>query len=181
MGRELKRRQAKMTGKVVKNDEIKKNEGPYDDIYKLLKTFGLILLIVLAIHFFTALLITKEIEWFSKDEVKEEVTIANTILAKNTFNQSEEEYYVYFYDYDEEDSAVTNLINGMLSDSKVYKVNTSDGFNSNFVTEDEFGNSGATSVDDLKVISPTLIKISGDSIVEYYETTDVIKDFLEEK
>lgn len=183
MGRELKRKQAKRAGKIVKEEPIIKNEDPYNDIYKLLKTFGVILAIVIAIHFFTALVITKEIEWFSKDDdtEKETATVANSILAKNTFMQKEEEYYVYFYDFDEEDTSVTYLINGTLSDSKVYKVNTKDAFNSNYITEEDTGNSAATSIDDLKVISPTLIKISGDTIVEYYETSDVITNYLETK
>ena len=62
MGRELKRKQAKKEGIQLKEEQIKRNEDPYSDIYKLLKTFSIILLIVIAIHFFTALLITKEIE-----------------------------------------------------------------------------------------------------------------------
>jgi len=95
--------------------------------------------------------------------------------------QKEEEYYVYFYDFDEEDTNVTYLVNGMLSDNKVYKVNTTDAFNSNYVTEEAAGNSSATSIDDLKVVTPTLIKISGGAIVEYYETSDVITNYLENR
>jgi len=183
MGRELKRKQAKKEGKILKEEPIKKNEDPYNDIYKLLKTFGVILAIVIGIHFFTALVITKEIEWFSKDDdiEEEKPTVVNSILAKNTFMQKEEEYYVYFYDFDEEDTNVTYLVNGMLSDNKVYKVNTTDAFNSNYVTEEAAGNSSATSIDDLKVVTPTLIKISGGAIVEYYETSDVITNYLENR
>ena len=182
MGRELRRKQAKKEGKILKEKQIEINEDPYSDIYKLLKTFGIILVIILAIHFFTALIITKEIEWFSKDDDKEEiVTVANSILAKNTFTQKEDEYFVYFYDFNEEDKSVTNLVNGMLSNTKVYKVNTNDAFNSNYVTLEEVGNSSANSLDNLKVINPTLIKISGDTIVEYYETSDSIKGYLENK
>jgi len=185
MGRELKRKQAKKEGIQLKEEQIKKNEDPYSDIYKLLKTFGIILVIVIAIHFLTALLITKEIEWFSEwfgEEEEEEVTnVANSILAKNTFMQSDDEYYVYFYDFDEEDTDVTYLVNGTLTDISVYKVNTADAFNSNFVTEEDTGNSDAETLDDLKVVTPTLIKISGDTIVEYYETADGITEYLENK
>ena len=185
MGRELKRKQAKKEGKSLVEDNIKKNENPYSDIYKLLKTFGILLVIVIGIHFFTALVITKEIEWFTewfkKDEEKVPTTVANSILANDIFKQSEEEYYVYFYDFDEKDTDLTYLVNGMTENIKVYKVNTKDGFNSNYVTEEEMGNTQAKSLEELKVITPTLIKISGNTIVEYYETSDRIKEYLENK
>jgi len=185
MGRELKRKQAKVEGKNLVEEKIKKNDDPYSDIYKLLKIFGILLVIVVGIHFFTALVITKEIEWFSdwfsKDEEKPVTVVAGSILANTIFDQKEEEYYVYFYDFDEESTDLTYLVNGNLSKEKVYKVNTKDGFNSNYVTEEETGNSSAKSLEDLKVITPTLIKISGDTIVEYYETKDSITTYLESK
>ena len=176
MGRELKRKQAKKDKKTLKEEVIKKNENPYDDIYKLLKTFGIMLAIILTIYFFIAVVITKEIEWFSKDneEASETNTVENSILAKNTFMQKEDEYYVYFYDFNDENTTITSLIHGTLYDYEIYNVDTSDAFNSNYVTDEELGNSSATSLDSLKVINPTLIKVSGDTIVEYYETEDNI-------
>ena len=180
MGRELKRKQAKKDKKPLKEEIIKKNENPYEDIYKLLKTFGIILAVILLIYFFVALIITKEIDWFSNDEKQNEVTtVKNSILAKNTFMQKEEEYFVYFYDFDDENTSIATLISSKLSNSKVYKVNTNDAFNSNYVTDEATGNSSATTIDDLKVINPTLIKISGDNIIEYYETKDNIISYLE--
>jgi len=182
MGRELRRKQAKKDGKSLKEEIIKKNENPYDDIYKLLKTFGIILGVILIIYFLVGLLITKEIDWFSKDdETSNDVTsVKDSILANSIFMQKEEEYYVYFYDFNEENTSISSLINNKLVDSKVYKVDTSDAFNSNYVTEEELGNSSAISLDDLKVINPTFIKISGDNIVEYYETEDNIISYLEQ-
>lgn len=182
MGRELKRKQAKIEGKSLVEEKEKKEKDPYSDIYKLLKTFGILLVIVMGIHFFTALVITKEIEWF-KDWFTKELdpvtTAENSILAKNTFEQKEEEYYVYFYDFDEEDTELTYLVNGNLSKEKVYRVNTKDEFNANYVTEEEFGNSSAKNLEELKVTTPTLIKIKGDTITEYYETKDAITKKLQ--
>ena len=180
MGRELKRKQAKKAGIVLKEEQINKEESPYSDIYKLLKTFGVLLLIVLAVHFITALVITKEIEWFKEKNKEEEKIqgIENSILAKNIFEQKEEEYYVYFYDFDEEDGALTNQVKSFLADKKVYIVDTADGFNSNYVTEEETGNSSATSLEELKVINPTLINVSGDVISGYYENKDNIENYL---
>ena len=180
MGRELKRKQAKKEGRPLKEKEtVSKNTNPYEDIYKMLKTFGIILLIILVIYFLVALLITKEIDWFSKDEDTSEsnvTSVTNSILARNTFMQSEEEYYVYYYDFNDENTKISILISNL---SNVYKVDTSDAFNSNYVTDEELGNNLATNIDELKVINPTLIKISGDTIVEYYQTVDEIVNYLE--
>jgi len=182
MGRELRRKQAKKDKKPLKEEIIKNNEEPYSDIYKLLKTFGIILGIILVIYFLVALVITKEIDWFSSDDEEQSDVnnVQNSILAKNTFMQNEEEYYVYFYDYDDENAIISTLISSKLSGSTIYRVNTNDAFNSNYVTDEEFGNSAATSIDDLKVVNPTLIKISGDLIAEYYETKDNIINYLEQ-
>lgn len=181
MGRELRRKQAKKEKKPLKEEVIKKNENPYDDIYKLLKTFGIILGVILLIYFLIALLITKEIDWFSKDNDEEQVQkVENSILAKNTFMQKEDEYYVYFYDFEDEDEMIATLIDGTFFDETIYRVNTKDAFNSNYVTDEALGNSSVTSIEDLKVINPTFIKISGGIVVEYYETKDNIINYLEQ-
>ena len=52
------------------------------------------------------------------------------------------------------------------------------GLNKNYVTE-ETGNKNATSIDDLKVKSPTVVKISDDKVVGYYEGRDEIISHFE--
>ena len=174
MGRELKRKQAKKEGKSLVEDNSKKNENPYSDIYKLLKTFGILLVIVIGIHFFTALVITKEIEWFTewfkKDEEKVPTTVANSILANNTFKQKEEEYYVYFYDYSDEDEEVANIV-GTIKDLTVYRVDTGSALNNNYVSEES--NKSAKTLEELKVKSSTVIKVSGETITSYYENDEI--------
>ena len=55
---------------------------------------------------------------------------------------------------------------------KVYKVNTDSALNSKYVGEES--NKSASSVDELKVVAPTLVKISGDKIVEYLEGNEIV-------
>ena len=121
--------------------------------------------------------ITKELDWFSKDdETKEETSsVANTILASKVFTQSEEEYYVYFYDYSEENSAITETVTNKLSSSKVYKVDTSSALNKKYVADT--GNKSAKNLEELKVIPHTLIKISKGTITEYYENGEITNKF----
>ena len=171
MGRELRRKQAKKEGRSLEKVEVNETNQ--------VKKYAMIIFIIIGvfaiIYLLSALFITKELDWFSKDKTEESTTdsVANSILASAIFKQSEEEYYVYFYDFDEEekDSTITNLVTNSLIGSKVYKVNTSSAMNANYVGE--VSNKNAKTLTDLKVVAPTLIKISGDTISEYYENDEI--------
>ena len=172
MGRELRRKQAKKEGKPLTNFETK-NTNEYNDIYKMLKTFGILLAIIIILYLFIAIVITKEIDWFRKDNDTNttDTRVANSILAKNIFMQSEEEYYVYFYDFNKEEQEISNIVTKKLANSKVYRVDTSSALNTNYVGTES--NKSAKTLEELKVVSPTVIKISGESIVEYYEADEI--------
>ena len=171
MGRELRRKQAKKDGKSLEQVEIVET----NQIKKLFVNIFVIVGVFAIIYLISALFITKELDWFKKDKGNSEVSpVSNdVILASTVFNQSEEEYYVYFYDFDEkqEDSAITSLVNSSLNGSKVYKVNTTSAMNNNYVSDKS--NKNAKTLSELKVVSPTLIKISGGTIKEYYEKDEI--------
>ena len=169
MGRELRRKQAKKEGKSLKKEEIiEKNP-----IRKFIIITCILIIIMCIIYIATALFITKELDWFSKkeNETSETESVSNSILASAIFKQQEAEYYVYFYDFNEENSIITETVNSKLANKKVYKVNTSSAMNSNYIREHSTKN--AKKLEDLKIVSPTLIKISNDTIVEYYEKNEI--------
>lgn len=183
MGRELRRREEKKSGKRkrAKKEKITKSINPYNDIYKMLKTFGLILVIVLVIYFLVAILITKELDWFKKDNVNDDTNNfvnSDVILARNTFMQTDSEYYVYYYDFDDDDTSISTLISSNLSNSKVYKVDISDAFNSNYISDDV---NITNDIEEFKISTTTLIKIVDSDIVESYTSKDDIKEYLEGK
>lgn len=171
MGRELRRKQAKREGKSLEKKQLKEK----NQIKDLVKIICILVFIVALIYVVSVNFITKEVNWFNtkKDTNTTENTSnnKNTILAASIFKQSEEEYYVYFYDFNEEDTATSTIINSKLSDSKVYKVDTSSALNANYISEES--NKSAKKLEDLKVSSPTLIKIVGDEIVNYYEKDEI--------
>ncbi len=175
MGRELRRKQAKKDGRSLEKETLDAN----NQFKKYLINVFVIVGIFSLIYLLSALFITKEVNWFSKDKTKDDTSstssVANSILASVIFKQSEESYYVYFYDFDEEakDSAITTLVNNNLTTSKVYKVDTSSAMNANFVGET--GNKNAKSLEDLKVVNHTLIKVTGETISEYYEEDEITK------
>lgn len=168
MGRELRRKQAKREGKSLKNEEIKEEYN----VKKIVITCVIVLVSIGLVYLISALFITKELDWFSKEEVKENTSsVENSILASAIFKQKEDEYYVYFYDFNEDNNMYKNIVSSKLSNKKVYNVDTSSGLNSNYVSD--VSNKKATGLDDLKVVNDTVIKIVGDTIVEYYEKDEI--------
>ena len=168
MGRELKRKQAKREGKSLKNEEIKEEYN----VKKIVITCVIVLVSIGLVYLISALFITKELDWFSKEEVKENTSsVENSILASAIFKQKEDEYYVYFYDFNEDNNMYKNIVSSKLSSKKVYNVDTSSGLNSNYVSD--VSNKKATGLDGLKVVNDTVIKIVGDTIVEYYEKDEI--------
>ena len=127
-----------------------------------------------------AVFITKEVDVSSKkdNDTTENTTssVSNKILAQRIFEQSEEEYFVYFYDFNEEDKNISSAISGK-SEMKIYRVDTSSGLNQNYVTESE-SNRNVTGIENLKVKNPTLIKISGDKVSLYLEGETEIVNYL---
>lgn len=168
MGRELRRKQAKREGKSLKNEEIKEEYN----VKKIVITCVIVLVSIGLVYLISALFITKELDWFSKEEVKENTSsVENSILASAIFKQKEDEYYVYFYDFNKDNNMYKNIVSSKLSSKKVYNVDTSSGLNSNYVSD--VSNKKATGLDDLKVINDTVIKVVGDTIVEYYEKDEI--------
>ena len=170
MGRELRRKQAKKEGKSLQRE----NQNKENQIKKLIIITVILTLIVGLIYLLSALFITKELDWFENEENEVETLVENTILASETFKQKEEEYYVYFYDYSDEDEQIRAVVNS-LTNTKVYRVNTKAALNNNYVSEES--NKNAKTLTELKVKASTVIKISGDVISAYYEN-DEIKDKL---
>lgn len=179
MGREFRRKEKKRNGQ---RDFVYDN-GSVDSTVKastLLKIILVVLVILFGLYYAVAVFITKEIDVSgSKEEAtssSDTSSVSNKILASRVFEQSEDEYYVYFYDFSDEDDSVASAI-GNVSDFKIYRVDTSSSLNSNYVSSDT-GNSSATGLSDLKVINPTLIKVSGDGISLYLEGASSIISYF---
>ena len=166
MGRELRRREEKKNKNKVIYKEKELDTGIKGSTLLKLVVFTAIILLVL--YYVVAVFITKEINisWGNNDTTETSNTVENRILAKNIFNQKESEYLVYFYDFNDED---TNISDAVKSNGKtIYRVDTSSALNSNYVTVDS-GNRQVTSINDLKVVTPTVIEIRADKVVAYYE------------
>ena len=181
MGRELRRKEERKNKKLVENKQVELDTTIHG--ITVLKLVGAIALILFVLYYSVAVFVTKEIDVSNgNDDSSSESasssgsSISNRILASNIFDQKEESYYVYFDDFTDVDKNVSSAIDRK-SDWKIYRVDTSSSLNSKYVTE-ESGNASVTGLDNLKVKSPTLIQISGDRVVAYYEGRSNILNFL---
>ncbi len=175
MGRELRRKEAKRSGKNVKEVQKLNKEKPMT-----MKTFITIIVTLLVffviLYIITGIFITKDIKWFDSKDTNtntNESTVSNKILGVDSLRQSEEEYYVYYYDSTNENSEVAGVISSL--STKVYRVDLHDAFNGNLIGEP----SGVvTDIADLKVSDPTIIKVISSTISEYYNGVDQITTTL---
>ncbi|MCI6265740.1 MAG: hypothetical protein MR598_02705 [Erysipelotrichaceae bacterium] len=181
MGRELRRKEERKNKR-----KTTKNQKELDTSIKgstIAKVAIFTVLLLLILYYILAVFITKEIDVSGtkgENTTEESNTnnVSNRILASATFEQKESEYYVYFYDFAEEDKNIASVISSK-SDLKIYRVDTSSSLNQNYVTED-LGNHNVTGINDLKVKNPTLIQVTEDQVTAYYEGSSSIIAFLEQ-
>lgn len=157
-----------------------------DGFYKLVTTVTAILLILITCYLLIGIFGTKEIDFGKnkdkdKKEDKTEVSIDNTtITAGQIFNQKDESYYVIVYDFDSKLLSLSSWIsvyNSKEDALPIYKVDSSKKFNAAYIVK-EGSNKNPTSYSDLKIISPTLIKVENGNITDYIEGEDAIKAIL---
>lgn len=179
MGREQRRKEArKNKNHVIHTKNIEENKFKVITLFKIILS---VVIILLVLYYVLAVFVTKEIDVSgNKDsdvsDNNDTSNVTNKILGAATFKQSEATYYVYYYDFDEEDEEIANVISS-LNDSKVYRVDTGSSLNGNYVTEGD-SNKNVTDISNLKVKNPTIIKIDNDKVIEYHEGVQDIVDFI---
>lgn len=171
---------------VLKN--IKKNKKPTQSVTEenyvnsFIFTILVIIIAVIAGYLIIGIFVTKSINFGkNKDEKKEEVTIDNkTILAGQIFDQKDSEYYVLVYDVSDTKGILgnwKNIYSRKENSIPVYVVDSENKINARFITEKD-SNKEATGYDNLKIKSPTLIKVSDKVITEYTEGEEEIKNIF---
>ena len=147
--------------------EMKKQKRNYEDdeeksiVSRFVMTIGIVLTALVLLYLFVGIFITKSIT-----------------LASQIFDQSDEEYYVLVYDPSDEVHNIEQFLTTYKSKSDaltVYKVDSSKKFNSKYIVEED-SNKNPTSINDLKIKAPSLIKISSKSVTEYIEGFDEVKN-----
>ena len=119
-------------------------------------------------------IITGEIDLGKNKETVAEIQYKE-ILAEMTLKQNDEEYFVIYYNFDEEDSLISAIINVLASNQKVYEVDLSKRFNYNYIGDVK---TDVKSIKNLKVKNPTLIKVANKKIEKVVFGIDSIKKYV---
>ncbi len=166
--------------KIKKIDKVKSYSSDSDEMTSMLKILGFVVLI-LGLFYLVFAIATGEISFGKKKTVYKEEIQNVEILAGNIFSRSDSEYYVLMYDFDANDSIsyenLHSLFQSYYGTSKLYLVDLGNKFNSSYVVEDR-SMVNVSSVDTLKVVNGTLIKIESGKAVSYHVGVEEIKKVL---
>lgn len=152
-----------------------------DEMMRMLKMLGIVVLI-LGVFYLWFAIISGEISFGSK---KKEAEIQNVeILAGETFNKGKEDstYYVLMYNFENENTAssysnIYNVYYQAGGQDKIYVVDLAKNFNSKYVT-DNSSNVNISSIENLKVVDGTLIKIENGKAISKAIGEEQIKNVL---
>lgn len=168
--KEIKKRE------LEKKKELKENLEYETPIKGIFLTILVVTVVFVSFYFVTNLILNKMDKYNYIDPSTEIAIQYKEILAGSTFNMSDKEYYVLFYDFDGEYAKYYDSLAGT-STKKIYIVDLGNGFNKQYVSEST--NKKVKKASDLKVKDCTLIKIKNGKNVLYFEGQyEEIKDKL---
>ena len=148
------------------------------EVYRFIKILIGVIIVVLGAYF-----IANKIDSKNKGSAKQsnEVEISSTkIIVGSILNRPYNTYYVLAYKSKDNSSVVYETLLSMYQSKekalKVYVVDLDNRLNENYYSEE--GNPKATKIQDLKISSPTLIKVTDKKISKYVEGQESIKKEL---
>ena len=166
---------------IQKDRKTTSDKEAKDNYFKFITTLAILLIVFISAYFAIGFFYTKEISFNKEEEIEDEINIDNnTIMLGQMFDQSDDEYYVLIYDMSDEDSIISTWESSYASGDdalKMYKVDSSKKFNAKYIVKKD-SNKSASDLSNLKVVSPTLIKVANKQIAEYIEGEDDIVNIL---
>ena len=160
----------------MKKDYLNKKKGLPSEVKKTIIIIVLAVVLLVSMYFLTTVILNKDRDDNSK--ITENAIQYDEILAGESFNQSEDEYYVIYYDSSNEYSVISSLISSYQlnnSDTKLYSVDLADGMNKKYVTDGDIVTDNASS---LRVKDTTLLKFNNGEVSEVITDTNEITSFL---
>ena len=152
----------------MRKDILKDKDEIPVEIKRVIIISLVILIVLVGIYFLTEVILNKEDD--DSDKVTENAIQYEEILAGESFNQSEDKYYVIYYDSTDDYSSISSLISSyQMNDNevKLYSVDLSNGMNKSYVTD---GNVVTTNASSLRVKANTLLEFTNKKV------TDVVTD-----
>ena len=160
----------------MKKDYLNKKKGLPSEVKKTIIIIVVAVVLLVGMYFLTTVILNKDSDDTSK--ITENAIQYDEILAGESFNQSEDEYYVIYYDSSNEYSVISSLISSYQlnsSDTKLYSVDLADGMNKKYVTD---GNIVTDNASSLRVKDTILLKFNNGEVSEVITDTNEITSFL---
>lgn len=160
----------------MKKDYLNKKKGLPSEVKKTIIIIVVAVVLLVGMYFLTTVILNKDSDDTSK--ITENAIQYDEILAGESFNQSEDEYYVIYYDSSNEYSVISSLISSYQlnnSDTKLYSVDLANGMNKKYVTD---GNIVTDNASSLRVKDTTLLKFNNGEVSEVITDTNEITSFL---
>ena len=166
----------------MSKNKTKSYSSDSDEMMRMLKMLGIVVLI-LGIFYLWFAIISGEISFGSKEK---EAEIQNVeIVAGETFNRGDADstYYVLMYDFDDKENAskysnIYSIYYAKGGTEKIYVVDLAKKFSSGYLTDD-VSKVNISSIENLKVVNGTLIKVEkGKGILKSIGEEQIKKELL---
>ena len=162
---------------VKKNKIIQSKNGMPSEVKKAIIIIIVILVTIILMYLLTTRILTKSNK-IDRTLATESVIGYDKILAGESFNRSEDEYYVIYFDSTNDYSIISSLVSSYQLNSdntKLYNVDLSDGINKKYITDGDVVTTDAAS---LLVKDNTLLKFENGEVVETVTDIKEIINFL---
>ena len=163
--------------KRIRDEEKKINsvKGIDSSIWDKVYVVVVVLLFIFAFYILTLYITNKHTNTKEKN-TKNSVVSNEKIIVGNSLSMKDKEYYVLFYnDQDEEMSSIYDEYKSK-NELPIYKVDMSDGFNKKYTGNES--NTTPNSTSDIKITGSTLIKVVKGKVVNYIEGVEEIRNYL---
>ena len=122
--------------------------------------------------------VTKDIKIFGNTDDEEVISTIQyqEILAGQTFNMNQDEYYVIFSDSTGNYYSIYKNIADSQTDKSIYLVDLSNPLNQSYVSDES--NKDVQKASDLKVKDNTLIKINNKTNIKYIDDRNTILSYF---
>ena len=159
----------------MKKEHLSNKGGLPSEVKKTIIIIVIALFLLVGMYFLTKVILNKDVE---EDKIMENTIQYDELLAGESFNQDEDEYYVIYYDSSNEYSTISSLISSYQlnnSDTRLYSVDISNGMNKKYVTDEDIITDNASS---LKVKDNTLLKFRNGEVSEVITDINEITNYL---
>ena len=147
----------------MKRDYLNSKKGLPSEVKKTIIIILVAVILLVGMYFLTTLILSRDVE---EEKITENTIQYDEILAGSSFGQSEDEYYVIYYDSTNEYSTVSSLVSSYQlngGDIKLYSVDLANAINKKYITDGDIVTSDASS---LRVKENTLLKFEDGEVSE---------------